>query len=86
MIEEIPNNLLVACLAGAFFQLANGNTVLGTTLQHAGAGLLLALTFVGWWIFLALVLLAVDFPILLPLGDLSTKIPGYTDRQKKKAS
>lgn len=75
---------IVGCLAGAFFTLAKGDVAAATTYQHVGAGLLLAATLIGWYIFLALVLLAVDFPILVPLGDLSTKIPGYSERQQKK--
>lgn len=57
---------------------------LATTLQHTGAGLLLGVTFIGWYIFLALVLNGVDFPVPIPLGDLSTHIKGYTDRKKAK--
>jgi hypothetical protein len=32
----------------------------------------------GWYIFTALILLSVDFPFVLPLGDLSTVIKGRT--------
>ena len=64
--------------------MADGNVAAATTYQHVGAGLLLALTMIGWWIFLALVLLAVDFPVLIPLGDLSTRIKGYSEIQKAK--
>lgn len=39
----------------------------------------------GWWIFLALCLAAVDFPIEIPLGDLSGTIKGASDRKKRKA-
>ena len=34
----------------------------------------------GWWLFLAIMLAAVDFPIALPVGDLSTLIKGASDR------
>jgi len=37
---------------------------------------------IGWYVFTALVLLAADFPFMLPLGDLSTRIKGFTDKQK----
>lgn len=52
----------------------------GAALQKVGAALLLAVSFVGWYIFLALVLLAVDFPLVLPLGHLSARIKGRTNR------
>ncbi|KAG6001456.1 hypothetical protein E4U21_004312 [Claviceps maximensis] len=49
-----------------------------------GAG---AMTFVtsmgGWYILLGLLLEAVDFPIQIPVGDLSTVIKGRSDREKK---
>lgn len=74
----------VGALAGSFFALSHGEAAHALVLQHVGAGLLLALTLDGWYIFTALMLLAVDFPFVLPLGDLSTHIKGYTDIQKAK--
>lgn len=78
------NVFIVGALAGSFFALSNGEDAHGLVLQHVSAGLLLALTLIGWYIFTALMLLSVDFPIILPLGDLSTHIKGYTDIQKAK--
>jgi len=75
-----------SCLAAAFFAIGHGKAGSATTYQHVGAGLLLGVTLIGWWIFIALMLLAVDFPILLPLGDLSTIIKGYNDKQKAKGN
>jgi len=49
-------------------------------LQNVGAGFLLAVSLIGWYIFAALVLLSVDFPFRLPLGDLSTRIKGHTEK------
>ena len=69
-------------LAAAFFNLAQGNLASGTRLQHAGAGILLAISFLGWYIFTVLVFAGVDFPLSLPLGDLSTVIKGAGDRAK----
>ena len=79
-------------LAGCYWQLANGiadnnNPV---TMQKAhrlqvAAG---AFTFVtclaGWWIFFAIMLAALDFPFQIPVGDLSTMIKGFSERQKAK--
>ncbi|KAI1755937.1 GPR1/FUN34/yaaH family-domain-containing protein [Xylaria castorea] len=67
------------CLSASFFAVAHGLPLRATALQHVGAGLLLAVSFLGWYIFLALVLLSVDFPFMLPLGDLSTLIPPRKD-------
>ncbi|KAI1156391.1 GPR1/FUN34/yaaH family-domain-containing protein [Nemania diffusa] len=62
------------CLSGSFFAVAQNLPEKAKTIQHVGAGLLLAVSFLGWYLFLALVLLSVEFPIMLPLGDLSTVI------------
>jgi hypothetical protein len=35
----------------------------------------------GWYIFLSLILLAVDFPFRLPVGDLSTIVKGFSDKK-----
>jgi hypothetical protein len=75
-----------SCVAAAFFQLGNGNVALGTKLQHVGAGLLLVASLLGWYLFAGLVLLGVDFPIGLPLGDLSTVIKGASERKSKVSS
>ncbi|GAP83030.1 putative GPR1 protein [Rosellinia necatrix] len=64
-----------ASLSASFFAVAHDLPARARTLQHVGAGLLLAVSFLGWYIFMALVLLSVDFPIMLPLGDLSTTVP-----------
>ncbi|KAI0107243.1 GPR1/FUN34/yaaH family-domain-containing protein [Nemania sp. FL0031] len=63
------------CLSASFFAVSQGLSAKAQMLQHVGAGLLLAVSFLGWYIFVALILLSVEFPIMLPLGDLSTVIP-----------
>lgn len=73
----------VGCLSASFFAVSHDLASSAKTFQHVGAGLLLAVSFLGWYIFLALVLLSVDFPYILPLGDLSTVIPGRTDRTRE---
>jgi len=37
----------------------------------------------GWYILLVLLLAAVDFPIQIPVGDLSTIIKGKSDKENK---
>ncbi|CEL03788.1 Putative GPR1/FUN34/YaaH-class plasma membrane protein [Aspergillus calidoustus] len=72
-----------ALTAGSFFQLANGEAELAHRLQVAGGAFNLALCFPIWHIFLTQVLEAVDFPIVLPVGDLSTVIPGRSQKVKR---
>lgn len=49
--------------------------------QTAGAfGFICSLT--GWWIFFALILAAVDFPLNVPVGDLSGMIRGMSEKKR----
>lgn len=47
--------------------------------QAAGAFCFATCMF-GWWIFIAIVLETVDFPISLPVGDLSHYVKGKSSR------
>lgn len=49
--------------------------------QAAGA-VLFAANIIGWYLYAALIFPSVDFPLALPLGDLSTVIPGLNDLRK----
>lgn len=51
-------------------------------LQAAGA-FNFALCIPIWHIFIAQILDAVDFPITLPVGDLSTIVPGRSQKERK---
>lgn len=62
-----------------FWQLAEGNSSASRTLFIAGISFLCA-CMAGWYLLLALLLTAVDFPIALPLVDLSAFIPGASAR------
>jgi len=73
-----------ACLAGAFWNLAQQNATTAVTLTTAGGALAFVVCMLGWYIFSAIMLAALDFPFSLPVGDLSHIIKGASD--KKKAS
>lgn len=68
------------CLAGTFFQTYNGAAALAGRLQIAGGAFAFLACIVGWWILLSLLLAAVDFPVQIPLGDLTSIVPGYKSR------
>ncbi len=70
------------CLAGSFWQAAQGNAATALTLQHASGGLAFAASLFGWYLFLVLLLASVDFPLSLPVGDLSRFIKGASEKQK----
>ena len=72
-----------AFLAGTFFQTYNGAAVLAGRLQIAGGAFAFVTCMVGWWILLSVLLAAVDFPIQIPLGDLTSIVPGYKSRHTK---
>lgn len=72
------------CLAGSFWHGAQGDAATALKLQHAGGGFAFAVCLLGWYLFIVLLLAAVDFPLDLPVGDLSRVIKGASE--KKKAS
>lgn len=55
-----------ACLAGAFWQTANGNVAVALKLQIAAGALTFVTDMLGWWIFFAIMLASLDFPIQIP--------------------
>jgi len=71
-------------LAGAYWNLAEGNTTLGGNLVIAGGAVLWVTCVAGWYIFAAQILACVDFPFSLPVGDLSTLIKGASQRTAMK--
>ncbi|EME82292.1 uncharacterized protein MYCFIDRAFT_40412 [Pseudocercospora fijiensis CIRAD86] len=81
MILLVPT---FACLAAAFWKYAEGDMSAGLRLQHAGGGLAFALALGGWYLFAAMILASVDFPVTLPLFDLSTIVPGASDLARAK--
>ncbi|KAJ9620642.1 hypothetical protein H2203_007851 [Taxawa tesnikishii (nom. ined.)] len=70
------------CFAGAYWQLANGNAALAGKLIVTAGALTFITDLAGWWIFFAIMLAALDFPIQLPVGDLSGLIKGATEKKK----
>ncbi|KAK5019084.1 GPR1/FUN34/yaaH family-domain-containing protein [Cryomyces antarcticus] len=72
------------CLSGAYWQFAEGNVVEGGKLVVAGGACALAFSMLAWYLLLVQLLEAVDFPFTLPVGDLSTVVPGKSLRTLKK--
>lgn len=68
------------CLANVFFKAAEGITA--TKSQHAAGGLTFVTCILGWYLFFVQLLAAVDFPLNLPVGDLSRFIKGASERAK----
>lgn len=75
---------MYACLAAGDWHAAQGNSSAATTLQHSAGALAFISCLVGWYDFLVLLLIAVDFPLNLPVGDLSQVIKGASQTGPKK--
>ena len=67
-------------LTATFWLLADGGSGADGTLYVAGASLLVA-CMAGWYLLLSLLLESVDFPIALPLVDISGWIPSASARR-----
>ncbi|KIW92423.1 uncharacterized protein Z519_07407 [Cladophialophora bantiana CBS 173.52] len=70
-----------ACLAEFFFQIGEGTV--NTTIQHSAGGITFVVCLLGWYLFFVQLLAAVDFPLNLPVGDLSRYIKGASERAEK---
>lgn len=66
------------CLAGFFF--GHGSN---PTLAVAAGGLTFVICLLGWYLFFVQLLAAVDFPLNLPVGDLSRFIKGASERKNE---
>lgn len=58
-------------LAGSYFQVANGNANLGAKLAEAAGAFCFVTCLCGWYIFFAIMLASVDFPLDLPRKSLN---------------
>lgn len=68
------------CLSALFFSIGREDP--NTTYQHAAGGLFFTTCLLGWYLFFVQLLAAVDFPLNLPVGDLSRIIKGASERAK----
>lgn len=73
-----------ALLAAAFWNISLGEASAAMACQKAAAGLAFAVCLLGWYLFTAQLLAAVDFPVDLPVIDLSHLLKGGSDRKKQK--
>jgi uncharacterized protein len=75
---------MYCCLAGSYWQAAQGNQSAALMLQHGGGALAFVSCLLGWYLFLVLLLAAVDFPMNLPVGDLSRVIKGASETGRRR--
>lgn len=65
-----------ACLASACWNLNLGNVALAGRLQTTAGACTFVTSACGWWIFLAIMLAALDFPFQLP-SEFNTALPSF---------
>lgn len=75
---------MYCCLAGSYWHSAQGNVATALSLQHGGGALAFISCLLGWYLFLALCLTSVDFPLNLPVGDLSRLIKGGSETGRRR--
>jgi uncharacterized protein len=74
-----------SCMAAVFWKISEGTpSALQTALnvQHAAGGLAFAVSLLGWYLLFIQLLASVDFPLTLPVGDLSRFIKGASEKTK----
>ncbi len=76
--------LTFVILTGAYWHTALGHTEMAERLQVAAGAFGFLATLAGWWIFFAQMLASVDFPIQIPVGDISHLITPLSERVKQK--
>lgn len=76
--------LLFAILTGSYWNTAIGSMDLAKQQQFVAGGFGLVAVSGGWYMFLAQMLASVDFPLQLPVGDLSHMIKPLSARVKEK--
>ena len=76
--------MLFAVLTGAYWNIALGNADLANSLQFVAGMFGLLASGAGWWIFFAQMLSSVDFPLQIPVGDISHMIAPASARAEAK--
>lgn len=80
--------LTFTLLTGAYWALAadfEGNAAFAGKLVKAGGACAFVTCLAGWWIFAAILLAILDFPLQLPVGDLSQVIRGKSQKLESPA-
>lgn len=75
--------LTFVVLTGSYWHLAMGHDEMAKKLQVAAGAFGFLAVMAGWWIFFAQMLQTVDFPLVIPVGDISHLITPLSARTKK---
>ncbi|KAF2806037.1 uncharacterized protein BDZ99DRAFT_510945 [Mytilinidion resinicola] len=80
MVVEWGLTLCFSLLTAAFWQLARGNAGVAGKCLTAGGAFGFVASAGAWWILAAQILAAVEFPVSLPVGDMSGVFPARKGR------
>lgn len=72
-------------LAASYFYGANGMLAMSNSTRIAGGAVAFAASMIVWYLWFSMILEAVDFPIVLPVGDLSKTIKGRSEMLREKS-
>ncbi|KND94246.1 Protein alcS [Tolypocladium ophioglossoides CBS 100239] len=78
--------IALSLITGAFLANAadyTGNAAYSKKLLVGAGATIFVTCWVGWYLFFAILLATVDFPIQLPIGDLSTIVKGKSEKDKR---
>jgi hypothetical protein len=70
------------CLAGAYFATENGKPEMGIRFTKAGGALAFLGSLLVGYLWVGMLFDAVDFPVTLPIGNLSMRFLGREERRK----
>ncbi|MCJ1411129.1 hypothetical protein MMC19_005217 [Ptychographa xylographoides] len=68
--------------ASSYWNDAAANPAMGQVLLVAAGAIYFVACLAGWWVLLSQLLASVDFPIQIPVGDISHLIKGYSERPR----
>ncbi|KAK6375906.1 hypothetical protein LTS17_007728 [Exophiala oligosperma] len=75
-------DLAFIMLMATYWSAAEGKTAISAKCQKAAGAFIFVFCVFGWYLFFTMILMAVDFPLRLPTGDLSTTFKGASERKK----
>ena len=76
--------MVFVLLTGSYWNSAINNMDMANRLQIVAGAFGFMAVMAGWWIFFAQMLASVDFPIQIPVGDISHLIKPLSAQQAKK--
>ena len=76
--------MLFVLLTGADWEMAQGHAAAGMNCQIAGGAFGFIACLCGWYLFFVQMLESVDFPLSLPVFNLSTMVKGASEKRKIK--